>query len=477
MAAQKSMKHPAKTMVMIAVIASVCLAAIEGKAQHVFVKDGKIYEGKISGDTRAGVTMQLKGRGQKFIPRGDILRVLYSDEYQAKTMIQLAGGETFEGFIVNETRENYTIRMRLNEPVEKVIAKVDIARTEKKRPSKLAGRITDKGIRLTWGRPNGPIKVFIVYSKRKGEEYRAVDKTNKAIAMITAYNPDTEYFFTVRMVDNDNYESPPSNEIAVRTLRAGEKAPEFKEDDISGKAIGGAETRRSDNNLFTLGIGVFGTGGVSMQYWNRKNDTVGNGGGGIVLDTAMARDSLRNYRFTFSCEKDYGFRYRNMPVFYSIPLSVSGSTIPLVLTRFYKSKQRINPVSLTMSHAFGFGVVRTKWVRFWLGPELSFSFTTHGADKLMGGYAGFGLIVGLNINLGDYVSLSLTESAMVGYAVQSSSYTTLSLRWADTRSVPSLPVIPVNPLKKEKSLENGFAVGGQLNFAVLYRINDTYSGN
>ena len=439
-------------------------------AEHVFLKNGRIMQGKIVLDAKTGVTVVSRDNVTTVIPRDTILRILYTDEYTNKSVIQLAGGETFEGFIVNETRQNISIRKKLDDPEEMVIAKDQIARTEKKRPSKLTGRVTDRGIHLTWTKPLGSIKTFIVYMKKKDGEYRAFDNVNNTGMLVTNTEPDTPYQFQVRIVDSDNYESLPSNEITVRTLKTGEKAPEFKGVAVPQKAIGSTAATEVKKGL-SMGIGFFGTGGVSMQFWNGKTGNTGNAGGGFVLDTAVARNTLYNYRFTLSCENDYGFRYLDRGVVVPFDVNIPPVT-RFYMTTYYKSKQLINPVSISFSHAFGFGVFRTSLVRLWLGPELAFRISIKGAENLIGGAAGLGLTIGLNLNFGELVTLSITESTRVLYAVQSSHYKTLKVKTFDM-SVIGLPNVP-NITRKVKSLEKGFQFGGQFNLAVIFRINDRY---
>ena len=69
-----------------------------------------------------------------------------------------------------------------------------------------------------------------------------------------------------------------------------------------------------------------------------------------------------------------------------------------------------------MSNTFGFGVVRTRWVRVWLGPPVMFSVSSGNLENnsdfditLLG--IGIGPVMGVNVNIGKLVTLALD----VGY--------------------------------------------------------------
>jgi hypothetical protein len=65
-----------------------------------------------------------------------------------------------------------------------------------------------------------------------------------------------------------------------------------------------------------------------------------------------------------------------------------------------------------MSHDFGFGILRTRALRLWLGPELRFTKINdkaNGYDVDIRGF-GFGLALGLNINITGPVTIGLKAS-------------------------------------------------------------------
>jgi hypothetical protein len=223
------MKKTVRAGIILLGAALLVAAAADAWAEHVFLKDGRIIEGTIANENDAAVTLVLKDKSRKYVARKDMLRMLYSDEYKTKLVIRLTNGDEFEGFIVDESREEYTIRKKLNDNDEQIIPKERITYTAKKRPTELTARPLQNGAELTWSKPLGTFKKFIVYAKKKGGEFSAVEETRRTTAKIKDLDPSSVYFFIVCLVDDANYESPPSNEATVKTMKAGEKEPELTE--------------------------------------------------------------------------------------------------------------------------------------------------------------------------------------------------------------------------------------------------------
>nr|HPO44914.1 hypothetical protein [Spirochaetota bacterium] len=76
-------------------------------AESVFLKDGSIVEGRVVRENDREVQLALSAGGRRSIPRGEILRTVYHEEYKQKRFIYLMSGEMIEGFIVDEDRETY----------------------------------------------------------------------------------------------------------------------------------------------------------------------------------------------------------------------------------------------------------------------------------------------------------------------------------------------------------------------------------
>lgn len=449
------------------------LCASAAFAEHVFTKDGKIIQGRISSDRKESITLDLRGGAQKIIPRDDVIRILYSDEYLTKSVVQLVSGETIEGFIVQEKRTELTIRKKLNDPQEVVIRKDQIQYTVKKRPGQLAAQPAAGGIALKWNRPPGSIKKFVAYMKKEGEEYRVVgESAAPELTVRKGVKEGATYQFMVRLVDEDNYESPPSNEITVTYVKKEEPKPAREEE---AKKAGAPEQKKEKK--FSLGLGPFGSAGIGMQSWNGKFVKPWNGGVGIMIDTALARDTLVNYRTTVSFAQNYDYRYSKRPCLFTLPVSYGGYTARIYQTLYYKSRELVKPYSVDLASGIGFGVVRTPVVRFWLGPEYFLKLVTTGSKRYLGVTGGLGLVLGLNINIGSVVTLAFSGSGRVLYSYRYSQYGSIDTSdFVQGSFSPAIPsYVQPDPRKKINQQDHGIGFGGQLNVAVLFRINDTYS--
>ncbi len=110
-------------------------------------------------------------------------------------------------------------------------------------------------------------------------------------------------------------------------------------------------------------------------------------GFGIAFDTNIGKDKLFNYRL--------GLEFMNQEIDTVNGLSCTGDC---------SFGTRVNLVN-----TFGFGVLRTKKVRLWVGPRINIAYDFDTGDY---GYArvgyeiGFAPAVGVNVNLGRVVSLA-----------------------------------------------------------------------
>jgi hypothetical protein len=157
---------------------------------------------------------------------------------------------------------------------------------------------------------------------------------------------------------------------------------------------------------------------------------------GLVMDTNVAEDRLFNYRL-------------------QIGLDLSNAT--------YNSTSSATPVSLNIwqlrfINTFGFGVIRTDALRFWFGPQVGIGFgfePTFANDTYyssMGNFLEFdiflGPVVGLNINLGDTISLC----ADLGLRIHE-----------DIMAAPGASTMFI-----------GYLIKAYANLGVIFRFNDNY---
>jgi hypothetical protein len=180
-------------------------------------------------------------------------------------------------------------------------------------------------------------------------------------------------------------------------------------------------------------VGLGFSVGTGSEEW--ENDVYNNGNRevsnvGFVVDTAVARNKVFNYRFTFLKEEN----------------NADGGNLDMQ--------------GYAMTHDFGFGVVRTKNVRLWLGPELKASYyedlTQNNGRTTTGDVVGFGAgpVIGLNVNLPQVVSFTFTAAYhIIGfYAGGDSYYDSNTGTYVDTVDADS----------------NGL----YLNIGVIFRINE-----
>jgi hypothetical protein len=148
-------------------------------------------------------------------------------------------------------------------------------------------------------------------------------------------------------------------------------------------------------NAGAVGLGFYVERGSGSSDWEEEDDYDNTNdfdtddkraGFGFVLDTNVAQDRLFNYRLQIGYEK-----------------------------RDTEIKNSIDSADLkgfVMSHDFGFGVLRTRNVRLWLGPELRLAYYT-GSPKINDDLDisifeyGIGPVVGANFNIGSTVTLAV----------------------------------------------------------------------
>lgn len=154
-------------------------------------------------------------------------------------------------------------------------------------------------------------------------------------------------------------------------------------------------------DAMALGLGFNLTGGGGSTEWEVEQDfppyskweedvDLTRGGIGLILDTTVAKNKLFNYRLNIGYE--------------AVEYDIDGGGI-------------FETEGWFMAHDFGFGIIRKKNLRLWVGPELRFSFVegeqeTNSNNELHMLTVGIGPVVGLNLNFGKLVSLALKVGAL-----------------------------------------------------------------
>jgi len=188
----------------------------------------------------------------------------------------------------------------------------------------------------------------------------------------------------------------------------------------------------TSSNAEALGLGLYGTYGSGSETWEYRdisgkfNYDSSSKGFGLVLDSNVAQNNIFNYQLNIGYTQKEGQS--------DLPALTGGS----------------------MSHDFGFGLVRTKDLRLWVGPEIKIAFYS-GSKSSMKYYKynyGIGPVVGLNVHLGKVVTLALKGGYMFNFGIG---------------------IIDYQDDKKENS---GFISNGRepfITFAIIFRINDNFT--
>ena len=153
------------------------------------------------------------------------------------------------------------------------------------------------------------------------------------------------------------------------------------------------------SNAMATGLGFYVVSGAGSADWTCDFES-GNSrdfdedtehqGGGFVLDTTVARDSVFNYRLNLGYEE--------------------------LVSEYKPNRDKTNMDCYTLDNTFGFGVLRTRVVRLWIGPQLRLALAKGNIEDVSG-YdidlfgLGIGPVIGLNLNFGSVATTAFT----IGY--------------------------------------------------------------
>ncbi len=90
-------------------------------AESVFLKNGEIHSGKITDLPKSRSILLKKTSEEKTILRSDILRIAMTDDYKHKRYFYAKDGSVIQGYLVAETFDSYTYRLKLNSSKEYII--------------------------------------------------------------------------------------------------------------------------------------------------------------------------------------------------------------------------------------------------------------------------------------------------------------------------------------------------------------------
>jgi len=193
--------------------------SVQSYAEFIFLTNGLIIEGTITGDATNYITVRTKDKKTEKINRSHIMRILYTEFKMSRVYIQKRDGEGLVAFLVDEDRTTYTFRKDLYKPEEFTIKREEVLFMAEKNPSGLKGEADTTSVRLTWLPPYDAVKKYNIYiSEKKGTGYVLADSSRGKSATIKNLKSNTAYYFIVKSVDAEDYESGPSNELMIKTL-------------------------------------------------------------------------------------------------------------------------------------------------------------------------------------------------------------------------------------------------------------------
>jgi hypothetical protein len=208
---------------LIMLIAAATLIALAAGSRHsyseyVFLKDGKIVQGAITGDTGAGLT--VRGKENKFttIPRANVSRVIYTDLYLGKLYVRLTDGNSFLGFMVDEDANSYTFRKELESPDEFRVNRKSVLFTARRNPTDLTAKAGDDRVELQWNAPYNKVSDYKIYRKGPDDrDFSMVETSGDTRETIRHLKSSTSYRFYVTAIDDNDEESLPSDIVTVMT--------------------------------------------------------------------------------------------------------------------------------------------------------------------------------------------------------------------------------------------------------------------
>ncbi len=117
------------------------------------------------------------------------------------------------------------------------------------------------------------------------------------------------------------------------------------------------------------------------------------GGTDLVVDTAVAKNQLFNYRLSLEC---YNTTERRDYLIYNYTCSLN---------------------RLVLANTFGFGFIRTRYIRVWAGPQFTISYEFRNRnnsilDSVM--YNKIGSVLGINFHTGEDTTLAFEVGFRAG---------------------------------------------------------------
>jgi hypothetical protein len=193
-------------------------AAVPAAAECVFLKNGGIIRGRITGENGTSITVKPVDGAARTIGRGQVLRTLYTDIYLGRVVVRLTDGTSREAYIVDENADSYIFRDQLDRVEEYAVPRKKVLFIARTNPTDLRGRTDTTSIWVTWYPPYKPPKSYRVYYREKGSaRFETAGTTGRLSYTVRGLKKKTRYRIMVTALDETGGESLPTDEIEIMT--------------------------------------------------------------------------------------------------------------------------------------------------------------------------------------------------------------------------------------------------------------------
>jgi hypothetical protein len=207
-------------------------------AETIFLKDGIIIEGAVTGDAADAITVRKKDKKVQVIPRSSILRVLYTELYMGKVYVQKIDGKGIICYVVDEDKDSYTFRNDLFKFEEFKLRRDQVLFMARGNPTGLEGEADFHKVELKWFAPYVQVKQYRIYIKDpQDKDFRLIDESGSKNTVIKKLKSNTKYVFNVTAIDDSGDESLPSNQLTLTTKNMPPNEPELNP--VESNAAGG----------------------------------------------------------------------------------------------------------------------------------------------------------------------------------------------------------------------------------------------
>ncbi len=199
-------------------------------SELVFLKNGKILGGKILLKTEDFIKIRLENGKSKKIDQNAILRILQNNLYLGKLWVKKLDGTTISCYLVDESQKYYTFRKNLFEPREFTLARNEILSMLRSNPTGLQGKVGIDQVSLTWFSPPISVEEYRVYIRQRNrgdEKFKEIDSTDDKGLIVDDLKSSTKYEIYVTAIDQEGYESLPSNILKIKTKNMPPSAPDL----------------------------------------------------------------------------------------------------------------------------------------------------------------------------------------------------------------------------------------------------------